>query len=350
MTAAKPKEGVVKAYTTKRQSPEDQWDADRIKQVKGTPQQPNPNKQGIGIPIQIGFDPTPSTEPERSCDAKKETVPRRMMITKDMLDEYGYTEGCDACHKKRAGITHRTQHTEECRHGLRERMSTTDSGKKRLAETGERINRRMEEQIVRSEGDKRKQENDDDQDKRGKKEEQTQKTEDSKMDQRPKEEEEEEVNRDQTMTETPFNIPSTKRNQRNEEEPQEGEPKDKIPKQSPNEAEQNHDGDLLMALMRVSNKIEQELIEMHSPPRVTKQAQEWGMKAGAAMDLTTGWDFRKQKDRDKAWKYIEEHKPGVVIGSQLQNLTNWNDTKQHKWCEAVKHIQFMIKVYQYQID
>ena len=35
--------------------------------------------------------------------------------------------------------------------------------------------------------------------------------------------------------------------------------------------------------------------------------------------------------------------------SQLQNVTKWNETKQHKWCEAVKNIQFMIKVYQYQI-
>ena len=40
--------------------------------------------------------------------------------------------------------------------------------------------------------------------------------------------------------------------------------------------------------------------EVFSPPRVGKEARKFGLEAGDAMDLTTGWDFTKEEDRGKA--------------------------------------------------
>ena len=56
---------------------------------------------------------------------------------------------------------------------------------------------------------------------------------------------------------------------------------------------------------------------MFSPPRVTLEAPEYGLKPGEAMDLLTGWDFRRAEDRRKAWRYIEEWEPKLIIGTDV---------------------------------
>ena len=99
-----------------------------------------------------------------------------------------------------------------------------------------------------------------------------------------------------------------------------------------------------------------DVMEMYSPPRVTTQGAKMGLEVGEAMDLTTGWDFRKAADRDRAWAYIGKHNPKLVIGSpmctmfsKLQALSGWSEDKQRKWCEAREHIKFMIAVYRRQL-
>ena len=57
-----------------------------------------------------------------------------------------------------------------------------------------------------------------------------------------------------------------------------------------------------------------DIIEMFSPPRVTKVGKGMGLEAGEAMDLITGWDFSREEDRKKAW-YIKVEKPKLIIGS-----------------------------------
>ena len=42
-----------------------------------------------------------------------------------------------------------------------------------------------------------------------------------------------------------------------------------------------------------------DLCEVFSPPRVGVQAVKYGLKLGEAMDLTTGWDFTWEEDREK---------------------------------------------------
>ena len=45
-----------------------------------------------------------------------------------------------------------------------------------------------------------------------------------------------------------------------------------------------------------------DVVEMYSEPRVTPESKKFGMKAGLAMDLKTGWDFSKEEDRERARK------------------------------------------------
>ena len=75
------------------------------------------------------------------------------------------------------------------------------------------------------------------------------------------------------------------------------------------------------------------------------------------MDLTTGWDFRRQDDQDRAWKYILENKPKLIVGSpmctmfsRLQTFSGWSEEKSRRWTEARLHIKFMVKVYKHQVE
>ena len=43
-----------------------------------------------------------------------------------------------------------------------------------------------------------------------------------------------------------------------------------------------------------------DLCEVFSPPRVSQEATKFGIQAGDAMDLTTGWDFNIPEHRNKA--------------------------------------------------
>ena len=119
-------------------------------------------------------------------------------------------------------------------------------------------------------------------------------------------------------------------------------------------------------MRKESNRMERQLddhgqvdvIEMFSPPRITAEAQKWGFRTGEAMDLQTGWDFNLERDRTRAWEYILEHEPLLIVGSpcctmfsQMQNLNqkHWLD-KERRPREGVRHLRFLGEVYQFQID
>ena len=56
--------GVVRARTVIRQAEDCRWDAVMIKNMKGTPQQPNPEKPGPHIPTRVNFDPVDNNSVE----------------------------------------------------------------------------------------------------------------------------------------------------------------------------------------------------------------------------------------------------------------------------------------------
>jgi len=99
-----------------------------------------------------------------------------------------------------------------------------------------------------------------------------------------------------------------------------------------------------------------DIAEVYSPPRVAEEGKRWGLEPGESMDLTTGWDFRKREQRDRAWKYVREKEPKLLIGSpmcrmfsQLQALSPWTKEKQERWFEAVEHVKFVVALYRLQM-
>ena len=105
-----------------------------------------------------------------------------------------------------------------------------------------------------------------------------------------------------------------------------------------------------------------QVVELYSPERVNKVAKERGMATGLSLDLTTGWNFDKQEDKDLAEKYIREQKPLFVIGSpmctmfsQLQALNKkWNEKRAEEYearlRKAEAHMRFAVKMYRIQME
>ena len=100
------REGVVRAWAIRKKPSNEQWDRELIKEMKGTPAKPNPNKPGVTIPITISFDSLGDEESvEKMKPARQEAGPRGIYIKEWMLDDFGHTEECPGCLSKRAGLT-----------------------------------------------------------------------------------------------------------------------------------------------------------------------------------------------------------------------------------------------------
>ena len=356
------RDGVVRAYALKRMAADHRWDRDLLRAIRGTPQQPDPSRPGLKIPVKITFEP-PREELIVPTARDTETGKvRRMMITPAMLDKYGYTEGCDGCRTKRAGLKERRGHTEECRARIEAAMAEDSEDKGRWERNKERLDRRMAEHLEKKEEEIKKQERTQaaaDGSQQVGMEEDMKPAADESGDQRgPREvgEMEAAVAASAAAAAAPAaavtaDLASRKRDiaAGDKEEPGKRRRGSSGDRQQAAEAEQKTSTPVTSAsttsmdiemtgvveqLMRVSVDI----AEMYSPPRITEEAQRFGLKPGEAMDLSTGWDFSKVEDRNKAWRYLHEKQPKLVIGSPmctmfstLQFLSRWTEEKTRTW-------------------
>ena len=98
-----------------------------------------------------------------------------------------------------------------------------------------------------------------------------------------------------------------------------------------------------------------DMCEVFSLPRVGIEARKFGLSPGDAMDITTGWDFNKEEDRQRAEAYLDKEEPLVLIGSppcvafsQLQSLIPDSDRKRKQLAEGIRHREFVVKLYRKQ--
>ena len=123
-------------------------------------------------------------------------------------------------------------------------------------------------------------------------------------------------------------------------------------------AEKEKYDDEMIGFLRSLNIID--VNEIFSPPRVVRQCEKFGLKAGNSMDLMTGWDFDLEADKARAKECIRRDKPTLVIGSPpctyfstLQELNKHNMRHDAAWMskfnenlnKAIRHIIFCVEVY-----
>ena len=322
--------------------------------MQGTPQRPDPGKPGLHVPILINFDP-PNIENQEATEVSKEHGRiRRMKITDEMLRKYGYDENCPRCKHRKAGLASNMNHNEQCRKRIYEEMEKDEDGRNKKQQNEERENRRLAEEIERNVHKERKDAEDG-------------------LDGSCKDEQAVDIRMGASSSSSGFKRDAKGReivnsdvkdiqHERNEEievEDDHAERPEKRKKRSEQELqdddmENDAEDDILNGqlgrlntkLIQVLKSIKVDAADICSPPRFGVEVEMVGLKAGEVMDLLIGWDFKRKDHRDAATKYIEEHKPLLLIGSPTSGR---NQDKEQKLMEERQHVKFVIELYKAQI-
>ena len=143
------REGMVRAYAIRRQDEDSRWSAVWVQSLQGTPQQPDPRKASVAIPIMVRFDAATEGEPVPAGLPRQEKG-RRMRLTDNLFEKYGYTANCEGCRCKLTGMGDRKPHTEECRKRVEEAMEGDEEGREMKRQDVERQKRRLAEALEES--------------------------------------------------------------------------------------------------------------------------------------------------------------------------------------------------------
>ena len=334
------RDGVVRAYAIRRQEEEQRWDGKFIKEMKGTPQQPNPLRPGPNIPVRINFDPPSGVAPV-PVEAPSAVPMRRMLITEDLLVKYGYTESCAGCRHKRAGLGERRSHTEACRERIGAAMDADEDGRRRKKQNEEREARRMTEkyELENKEGAV--------QNATGENVEDTIDNE-HEVNLEGNQGKEFDSGNDDNMT-----VNDSKPKRKIDTELDDNEPIRKKNKGDTltEDFMAEEETDMVKALTTTI----QDIAEVYIPevsnklfaPVFSKQEEKLGLKAGELMDITFGWNFRLPEHRRQAMEYIEENKPKLVIGRSPEVYSISPGSK--AWFEMKEYIKFAIQLYRIQL-
>ena len=96
--------GGVRAHTVERLTPSTKWDINYILDMKGTPPRPDPSKPGLHIPVRIRLEPDVAIRMPETRLSRKEEGPRSAYLSKEDFVKLGFTEGCEGCSRKAAGM------------------------------------------------------------------------------------------------------------------------------------------------------------------------------------------------------------------------------------------------------
>ena len=384
-------EGVVRAHSVKRLPAQDRWRKEAVLAVKGTPEEPVPGRGVIPVPVVIRAE-VESEVPQSSPKVAEVEVPRVRsgMIYRQDYEEHGYTANCPGCTHMRLRMDKRP-HTPECRQRMEEILKTQEksssstrfSGRERMQRGQDRVTERIANKMEEMQS-KPMDENMDVEEQSGDKDERSN-----------------ECNAEKEENAGAGSLPmdtrksNTKRRMTAIEEGEEDNLEGKRVRFDPSQdASMSTEGELAQPIprgadMEINSLFAQEVIglnakelnhllcntmsgadvsEIYSPERVVRAAKMMGLKGGISMDITTHdprgrpWDFDVPEMRNQAVRHLIEVKPLLLIGSpmctmfsQLQAL-NWGRSMEKdslmyaQWRKAVRHMEFVSKLYKLQIQ
>ena len=93
----------------------DKWNAENIKNMKGTPQKPNPHAAGTEVPVSVNIPDAGGPAPQYRLP--REEKGKRAYLKREDFEEHGYIVNCGGCRRMKTGnMTLRLRpHTIECR-------------------------------------------------------------------------------------------------------------------------------------------------------------------------------------------------------------------------------------------
>ena len=75
-----------------------------IKEMQGTPQQLDPSKPGLHIPVRIRMDPPAQVDMPELRPQREEDMPKGAYVKRRRFEEFGYTEDCEGCRRLRLRV------------------------------------------------------------------------------------------------------------------------------------------------------------------------------------------------------------------------------------------------------
>ena len=104
--------GLFKARDVYRRAPDERFNMEQLSKVRCTPWCPHPvSEEECELPEYEMVDMPSGEQPSADDDGY---VPRNMRITKAMLQEFGYTRGCEGCSAVRLGRVQQSR-SKSCR-------------------------------------------------------------------------------------------------------------------------------------------------------------------------------------------------------------------------------------------
>ena len=136
------RKGVWRTRTVRRKTLAERWTRENLEMVGGVPWQME-EVDGEDLKLEVTVMDKDYRERVRE-EAAEETVPRRMFIRKQDVEEHGYTTRCPGCVSILRG-TARQEHTAECRRRLEKELGMTERAKRAKKKVGEYVEKKMEE-------------------------------------------------------------------------------------------------------------------------------------------------------------------------------------------------------------
>ena len=104
-------------------------------------------------------------------------------------------------------------------------------------------------------------------------------------------------------------------------------------------------------LLKLQAESRVDIAEIFSRPRVTTEARKFGLAAGEAIDLVTGWDLMKTRERKRCMQWIRQNRPQVVIlsppctaFSRLQSFNKWSAKREREFWIGSQLLKFAAAV------
>ena len=317
--------GVVRAWAVKRRPESERWSAAAIKNMQGTPARPDPNQPGNSIPIHIilpdADGPVPEPEP------RVETNARKTYLKKRDFEKHGYTDGCEGCRRLRTGGMEARPHNSQCRTRMEELLKNEDNPRWKNAQA--RMNEKVWEHIKQNDPEAAAAEETAAAEEQGTTatpmdETNNPKTEEAKDaaggaeerkgggeagsstsrggEKRPAEEDDHTNEPKWTQEEKKVKIQPAQGHKRELGDANTGEAEERPPTRMRIEDNPMYT-DITEGMLHI------DVAEVYSQPRVMAQVRRFQLRPGEAMDITTGWDFRRKEDRQRAEQYVTDQKP-----------------------------------------
>jgi hypothetical protein len=136
------KKGVWRTRTVRRKTLAERWTRDNLEMIGGVPWKMD-KADGEDLKLEVTIMDKDYRERIRE-EAGRETVPRRMFIRKEDVEEHGYTVRCPGCVSILRG-TARQEHTEVCRRRLEKELGGTDRAKQARKKVDDYVEKKMAE-------------------------------------------------------------------------------------------------------------------------------------------------------------------------------------------------------------